>query len=51
MCGWDYTYMKCDGLEFIIHSNSEISDDLMFDVDYNDDFLILDTGDELEVEL
>ena len=48
MCEWEYTYLECNGLEFIIDC---INDELTFDVDYNGDFLILDIGDELEVDL
>ena len=49
MCEWEYKYCEHKGLEFYIHNNGDQSDELMFDVDYKGEFLLLDLGDELEV--
>ena len=49
MCNeWEYQYHECNGLKFIIHSDGE-QDNLMFDIDYKNDLLLLDYGDEYEV--
>ena len=42
----DYTYHKCGDLDFIIHF---FANELLFDVDYKNELLLLDLGDELEV--
>lgn len=44
----DYTYCEYDGLEFVLHI---CKDELLFDVDYNGKFLLLDFGEEYEVTL
>ena len=47
MCDYDYTYHKCNnGLEFVLHS---CKGELLFDVDYKDELLLIDLGDEYEV--
>ena len=51
MCDWEFKYCECDDLEFYIHCNNEIDDELMFDVDYKGEFLIIDLGDTFEVDL
>lgn len=51
MCDWEYKYHECDDLEFYIQCDNGIDDELMFDVDYKGEFLILDLGDTLEVEI
>lgn len=46
MCEFDYKYCEYNGLEFIIH---HLGDELLFDVDYKGDLLLLDLGDDYEV--
>ena len=46
MCDYDYTYHECKGLEFVLHS---CKDELLFDVDYQGELLLIDLGPEYEV--
>ena len=44
----DYTYHQCNDLDFIIHF---CHNQLLFDIDYKEDLLLIDLGDEYEVNL
>lgn len=46
MTDYDYTYHKCGDLDFVIHS---CNGQLLFDVDYKGEFLVIDLGPEYEV--
>ena len=46
MTDCDYTYHECEDLSFIIHF---FADELLFDVDYRGELLVIDLGDEYEV--
>ena len=40
MCEWEYQYCEYNGLEFIIHHESEDTG-LMFDIDYKGELFLL----------
>ena len=44
----DYTYHQCKDLDFIIHF---CHNQLLFDIDYKEDLLLIDLGNEYEVNL
>ena len=44
---WEYNYCTYKGLEFIIHN--EDGNELMFDINYKGQLLLLDLGDEMEI--
>ena len=50
---WEYKYCEYKGLEFIIHYDDELDEELkeelLFDVDYKGELFLLDLGDKLEV--
>ena len=48
MSEWEYKYCEKDGVEFWIQY---FEGELFFDVDYKNEFLVLDLGDRLEVAL
>ena len=47
MCEWEHQYCEYNGLEFIIHHES--NGYLMFDVDYKGELFLLDLGEHFEV--
>ena len=48
MSDWEHTFCRHEGLEFILHC---MDGKLYFDVDYRGEWLLMDLGDEIEVEI
>ena len=44
----DYTYHQCNDLDFIIHV---LHNQLLFDIEYKEDRLLIYVGEEYEVKL